>query len=118
MFVAFKALAITPVLGMMTMTTILKFIIPTSVAVVAIPGVMMTALMVVMVVMLGALIVLMAAPDTPLVDMTRLIRAAMLALSTTGECLIRIFNVMRANMLATLQRCMICLLRLFFSPNI
>jgi hypothetical protein len=44
--------------------------------------------------------------------------AAMLALITTGACLIRIFNVAHANVLATLQRCVICLLRLFFSPNI
>ncbi len=40
-FVAFKALAITLVLGTMIMATILKFIIPTLVAMVTIPGVMM-----------------------------------------------------------------------------
>jgi hypothetical protein len=115
-----QGVAITPVLDMMTMATILKFIVPTLVAIVAISGVMMIALMVVMVVMLGALIMLMAAPDTPLVDVTRLIGAAMLALTliTAGACLIRIFNVTRGNLLATLRRHVICLLRLFFSPNI
>jgi hypothetical protein len=100
------------------MATILKFILTTSVAVVAIPGVMMTALMVVVVVMLGALIVLMATPDTPLVDMTWLIGVAMFSLITTSACLIRIFDVTRVNVLALLRQCVICLLRLFFSPNI
>jgi hypothetical protein len=103
-FVAFKASAITLVLGMMTMATILKFIIPRLVAVVAIPGVMTTAVMGVMVVMLRALIMLMAAQDTPLVDVTQLIGATMLALIPTGVCLIRIFNVMHANVLAMLRR--------------
>jgi hypothetical protein len=110
-------IGIAPVLGMMTVVIILKFIVPTSVAMVAIPRVMPTVLMVVMVMMLGALIVLMAAPDTPLVDVTRLIGAAMLALITTGACLIRIFNGMRAKVSAMLRRCVMCLLRLIFSPN-
>ncbi len=117
LFVAFKALAITPVLGMMTMATILMFIVPTLVAMVVIPGVMIIPLMVVVILMLGALIMLMAAPDTPLVDMTQLIGAAMLALITTGVCLIRIFNVTHhANVLPMLRRRVICFLRLFFLP--
>ncbi len=59
--------------------------------------------MVVVAVMLGAQIMLMAAPDSPLVDVSQLIGAAMLALITTVTCSIKILNATGANLLATLQ---------------